>query len=167
MITSRFLYAVVAIHLFLTALYATHFVEWGPSNMLAKTSFAWGEFTGSSNIYSFFAPYVGEQTNVIYTVVDSSGSQQVYRLTGHSREILNRLNTAYNFLSLSETHDVLCQSFAIQVFSRFPSASIVRVHIIKQTMPSMEQQKAGGQIRWQTMFYKDYSRTSGHEPTKQ
>ncbi len=150
----------LGVHLFLTALYASRFAEWGAVNPVTNTTFACGEYTGSSNVYGFFAPRIGEQTSVIYTLVDSSMSQRVCQLQGRSFEFKNRLNTIYNFLSLKESYDVLCKSFAIQMLDQHPDAIIVRVHIIRQAMPSMEQFRQGQKIHWETIFVKDYARSN-------
>jgi hypothetical protein len=159
-VMSRFLLLPLGIHLLFTALYAARFAEWGPVNPLNNFSFAWGEYTGSSNVYGFFAPRIGEQTTVIYTLVDSLANQRVCQVEGHSPEFKNRINTIYNFLSLEESYAVLCKSFAIQMFKQHPEAMVVRVHIVRQAMPTMEQYQAGQKIQWQTIFFKDYARTN-------
>lgn len=150
----------LGVHLLFTALYAARFAEWGAVNPVTNTTFAWGEYTGSSNVYGFFAPRIGEQTSVIYTLVDSMANQKICQLQGRSFEFKNRLNTVYNFLSLKESYDVLCKSFAIQMLKQHPEAVIVRVHIIRQAMPTMEQYRTGQTIHWETIYIKDYARSS-------
>jgi hypothetical protein len=155
---TKILLGFALLHITLMALYAAHFAEWGSRNTLTKTTSAIGDFTNSNAVYSFFAPYIGEQVNVIYTVVDSAGLQTVHRLPFSSREIENRVNTIYNFLYMSEAHLVLCRSFAEQVFQLFPKAHLVRVHVIKQSMPTMAAFKNGEKTRWETLFFKDFER---------
>ena len=75
-------------------------------------------------------------------------------------ESLNRINTTYHFLDLKESESVLCRSFGQEIFRRFPDAVRVRVHVVRQTLPTLSEARNGQKPRWETQFFKDYVRDS-------
>ncbi len=148
-----------AIHLLLSVLSAAHFGEWGVDRRIVDPLYYCGEFTGSSNIYSFFAPFVGEQVSVLYTLADSSGKQQPWMLEGPNREINTRITTIYNFLNLPEGKDLFCRSFGNNALRLNPNVTITRVCVIQQRMPSLEMFRDSMQIpRWEPVSTHDYAR---------
>lgn len=153
--------ALAGIHLLLATLSAAHFSQWNHwprpvNNALHQL----GEFTGSSHLYSFFAPFVGEQVSVLYTLVDSTGQQQPWMMQGKTHESHTRITTSYNFLNLAEGEPIFCQSFGNNALRLHPTARWVRVCVVQQTMPSLTMARDSGVVpRWQPLLIHDYQRT--------
>lgn len=152
--------ACAAVHLFLCALSAAHFNEWGLFNrQTTDPLYYWGEFTGSSNIYSFFAPFVGEQISVLYTLADTTGRQRPWMLEGNTREATTRFTTVYNFLNMPESQRILCSSFGNNALRLCPDASMVRLTVIQQTMPDLQTARQTGAVPcWKPLYAHTYQR---------
>lgn len=149
------------LHLLLAALSAAHFAEWGfVSRKVSDPLHQWGEFTGSSNIYSFFAPFVGEQVSVLYTLADSNLlHQHTWMLEGRTHESHTRVTTMYNFLGMEEASEAFCRSFGNNALRLHPEATFARVSVIRQTMPKLEIARLTGAVpRWEPLFSHDYQR---------
>jgi hypothetical protein len=148
-------------HLLLSILFASHYGEWGIQGKLSSFLLYEGEFTGSSNIYSFFAPRVGDQTSVLYTLGDNTGEQKKWLLSGKTPEINTRIATAYNFLRLPDGGKLFSRNFGNTALRLNPTASVVRVCVIQQTMPSLIAYRDSAiQPRWEPVFTFDYKRNN-------
>ena len=72
------------------ALFASHFAEWGnPRSAVTKTLSTIGDYSGSNNIFSFFAPGLSDQPYVIYNIKDTLQKEQVIELKGSSPDFTN------------------------------------------------------------------------------
>ena len=151
--------ALFGLHLLLSLLFAGRFGEWGIQGNFGNFLLFEGEFTGSSNIYSFFAPRVGDQISVLYTLADSMGVQKNWLLRGKTPEINTRIATVYNFVRLPETDKLFSRNFGNTALRLNPTASVVRVSVIQQTMPSLQNYKnAAVKPRWEHIAAYDYKR---------
>lgn len=151
--------ALFGLHLLLAALFAGHFGDWGLDFPGGRQLFYWGEFTGSSNLYSFFAPRVGDQASVLYTLADSTGNQQPILLETPSKEVGIRVATIYNFVRLPEGSSLFSRSFGNTILRLHPEARATRVSLIQQTMPSMRAfRDSMQQPRWEMVEWRDYIR---------
>lgn len=147
------------LHLLLAALFAAHFGDWGLDYTGGRQLFYWGEFTGSSNLYSFFAPRVGDQASVLYTLADSSGRQQPILLETPTKEVGIRVATIYNFVRLPEGSSLFSRSFGNTILRLHPEARAARVSLIQQTMPSMTAfRDSMARPRWEMVEWRDYIR---------
>ncbi len=147
------------LHLVLAILFIAHFGDWGLKNNISNYLFYLGEFTGSSNIYSFFAPQVGDQISVLYTLVDSSGKEKPWMLQGETPEVNTRIATVYNFVRLPEGEELFCRSFGNNALRMNPDANKVRVLIIQQTMPTLKAYSDSLLMpRWEPISMHDYIR---------
>lgn len=148
------------LHLLLATLSAAHLNEWGlVGRQVTDPLHYWGEFTGSSNIYSFFAPLVGEQVSVLYTLVDSTGCQKPWMLEGSTHETHTRVTTMYNFLNMPEGGYAFCGSFGNSALRLNPDAVFARVTVIRQTMPNLTMARDSGATPWwQPIYSLDYQR---------
>jgi hypothetical protein len=150
---------VAALHLLLSLCSVLHLNQGVLPDRLGKLLYTWGEFTGSSNIYSFFAPFVGEQVSVLYTLVDSSGVQKTWMLEGANHEADTRISTIYNFVRMKDGEDLFCKSFGNTALRLNPQAQLVGVSIIEQSMPSLLNFHDSTQVpRWQHILKRDYAR---------
>jgi len=150
-------YALAAFHLLMVALYATHFAAWGNAdNKVFDTMGKVGKFTGSNNIFSFFAPGISDQPYVVYAIKDSTGKEQLIDLTGNSLDFTNRLNNIYGYLTLPEARSVLSASMAQTILNLHPSASEIRVAMVVQKIPTIDEYNQGNRVQWQFWFQKDF-----------
>ena len=84
----------------MTALFAAHFVEWG---YIKKPPVAFlstlGNYTGSNNIFSFFAPGLSNQPYVVYVEKDVQGDEKrliLRELAGFSQPHYQHLRISYD-----------------------------------------------------------------------
>jgi hypothetical protein len=160
----KILYILAALHLLMIVLYASHFAGWGmPSHPVSKVLAAAGNYTGSNNIFSFFAPGLSDQPYVIYAVKDSTNKEQILDLTGHSPDFTNRINNIYGYLTLPEARSVLSASLAHFILDNEPAAKKIRVAMVVQQIPQMDEYREGNRSRWRFWFHRDFQRdSSGH-----
>lgn len=152
-------YLFAGLHLLMVALYAAHMAEWGPANSRAFNAISTvGNFTGSNNIFSFFAPGLSNQPYVIYTLKDSSGKEKLVDLTGTSPDFSNRITDIYGFLTIEESRSLLSMCLAQTVLNQYPRAKTVRVSMIVQYIPTMKDYRSGKRSTWRFWFNSDYER---------
>lgn len=144
-------------HLLIAALHAAHFEEWPlHKKQLVKSIAAYGDYTGAGNIFSFFAPQVGNEIAVIYTLAGKDQSQQVTRLEGSNTECNRRIQTIYNFFSIEEACPLLAQSCASYILRRHPGSQMARVTVVTQSVPGMQEYREGARPQWAPFLVKDY-----------
>ena len=145
-------------HLLIAALNAAHMKEWFSTTPRILTLIeTYADFTGAGNIYSFFAPRIGNEIAVIYTVADGS-DQQVIRLEGENTECNRRIQTMYNFFSIDEAQPLLARSFASYMMRQYPAADMVRVTVISKQVPDMAATRDGAIAKWEPILIKNYKR---------
>ncbi|HEX5150642.1 MAG TPA: hypothetical protein VFW07_04305 [Parafilimonas sp.] len=151
-------FALAAIHLVMIALYSTHFADWGNmDNPASKTLATVGRYTGSNNIFSFFAPGLSDQPYVVYNVKFKDSSERYIDLTGKSPDFTNRINNIYGYLTIPEARAVLSASLAQNIKERYPGAAKIRVAMVVQQIPDMTAYRAGKRSHWKFWFQRDFS----------
>lgn len=155
--TKQFCWLLLAgFHLTIAALHAAHLEEWTDQKpWLLKQLTAYGDFTGSGNIFSFFAPNIGNEIAVVYTLGDGR-HQEVTRLEGANTECNRRIQTIYNFFSIEEAQPLLAKSCAAYMLRQYPSSNVVRVTVIDKKIPEMAAFRAGSQPKWAPFLVKDF-----------
>ncbi|WP_153796950.1 hypothetical protein [Foetidibacter luteolus] len=152
-------YALAALHLVMVMLFAGHFAEWNKMNTKVFSAISnVGKYTGSNNIFSFFAPGVYDQPYVVYTVKDTLGTEKIIDITGRCADFTNRLNNIYGYLTLPEARSVLSASLAQTVLNIQPSASQIRVAMVVQKIPSIQDYNNGKRVQWQYWFHNDFQK---------
>ena len=147
-----------AFHLLVAALHAAHMEEWpGHTSWLMKRLSAYGDYTGTGNIFSFFAPNIGNEIAVVYTIADKK-KQQVTRLEGANTECNRRIRTIYNFFSISEAQPLLASSCASYMLHRYPESEMIRVTVIGRQVPDMRAFRSGAIPKWEPFLVKDYKK---------
>ena len=150
-------FGLAAIHLLMIALYSTHFADWGNIQNPGLTALgAVGRYTGSNNIFSFFAPGISDQPYVIYNVQFKDSSEKYIDLTGKSADFTNRINNIYAYLTIPEARPVLSASLAQNVAERYPDAAKIRVAMVLQQIPYMEEYRNGQRSHWRFWFKNDF-----------
>jgi hypothetical protein len=148
---------IAVVHLLIAALHAAHLEEWpGHTQALIKGLATYGDYTGAGNIFSFFAPRVGNEIAVIYTLAAGDSSQQVVRLEEGNTECNRRIQTIYNFFSIEEACPLLAQSCASYMLRRHPGNSLVRVTVVTKNVPGMQEYREGARPQWTPFLVKDY-----------
>lgn len=151
-------FALAIVHLLMVCLYATHFADWGNmENPATKTLATAGRYTGSNNIFSFFAPGLSDQPYVVYNVKFKDGRESVIDLTGKSPDFTNRVNNIYGYLTLPEARPLLSASLAQGMLQRYPGASRIRVAMVVQQIPDMEAYRQGERSHWRFWFQQDFA----------
>jgi hypothetical protein len=150
-------FVLAAVHLFMVALYATHFADWGHTeNPAAKTLATVGSYTGSNNIFSFFAPGLSDQPYVVYAVKFKNGKERFIDLKGSSPDFTNRVNNIYGYLTLNEARPILSASLAQSMLQRYPDAAKIRVAMVVQQIPDMQEFRSGERSHWRFWFQNDF-----------
>ena len=151
-------FALAAIHLVMIGLYSTHFADWGNSeNPALKTLGTVGRYTGSNNIFSFFAPGLSDQPYVIYNVKFKDSSERYIDLTGKSPDFTNRINNIYGYLTIPEARPIISASLAQNIAARYPDAAKIRVAMVVQQIPDMTAYNTGTRSHWKFWFQNDFS----------
>lgn len=154
----KIIFLLAALHLLMVILFASHFTDWGKQeHPVAKTLGAIGHYTGSNNIFSFFAPGLSDQPYVVYAVKDKKGKEHFIDLAGSSPDFANRINNIYGYLTLPEARSVLSASLAHSVLQRFPEADKIRVAMVIQQIPNMKAFREGQRSQWHFWFHRDFS----------
>ena len=149
--------SIALFHLTVAALHAAHLKEWDhhPSWLSA-----YGDFTGAGYIFSFFAPRIGNEIAVVYTIADGRTEQSVTRLEGENTECNRRIQTIYNFFSIEEAQPLLARSCAAYVLKPYPDGTMVRVTVISKVVPDMAGYRQGAAPKWEPFLVKDYRKKS-------
>jgi hypothetical protein len=147
--------SLAAVHLLIAGLHAAHMKEWySGKNWLG----AYADFTGTGNIFSFFAPHIGNEIAVVYTIADGKSHQQVTRLEGANTECNRRIQTVYNFFSIDEAQSLLAKSCASYIMRQYPEGEMVRVTVISKQIPDMYSFRQGAIPKWEPFLVKNYKK---------
>jgi hypothetical protein len=147
------------VHLVLVILGATNW-SGPPDDRLPGKVFRVGRaMTGSDSGYGFFAPDVGCDLRVRFTLIDAAGRRWNDELdSGTSLE--SRLRVS-NVLSLVHEEDLrrdLAGSLAGTMLARNPTAQKVIVRIDIFDPPTMEEYRAGEKAEWELLYQATVSR---------
>jgi len=157
-IKHKIYFGLAAVHLLMVALFATHFADWGNmQNPVVKTLATAGRYTGSNNIFSFFAPGLSDQPYVVYTVQFNDSTEKYIDLTGTSPDFTNRVNNIYGYLTIPEVRPLVAACLAQGMVQRYPEAAKVRVAMVVQQIPGMEEYRAGERSHWKFWFQRDFA----------
>ena len=155
----KLLYCLAFLHLFMVTLFSGHFAAWGPLQSRAFKAFATiGHYSGSNNIFSFFAAELSNQPYVIYTVKDADGKEKMIDFTGRSPDFANRINDIYGYLTVEESRPVLSACLAKAMLRQYPDAQKIRVSMVVQYIPSMREYRNNKRSVWHFWFSKDFQR---------
>jgi hypothetical protein len=116
----------------------------------------YGTMSGADAGYNFFAPRVGSQIRVVFTLTDREGRTWKDALEGDTnQEVRLRLGSLSSLFPMgfecegeALRHD-LCASWAATVLSRHPDAEEAEVRVEKYEVPPMAEYRAGSRPRWQ------------------
>ncbi|SFD20872.1 hypothetical protein SAMN05518672_1011053 [Chitinophaga sp. CF118] len=153
--------SLASFHLLVAGLHAAHLKEWFAKKSWFLTQLeAYADFTGAGNIFSFFAPHIGNEIAVVYTIADVQSQQRVTRLEGANTECNRRIQTVYNFFSIDEAQSLLAKSCASYMMRQYPEGEMVRVTVISKQVPDMSAFRQGATAKWEPILIKNYKRTN-------
>lgn len=125
--------------------------------------------SGAGDSYSFFAPAVGPQLRVRFTLSTPKGERSEETLeTGKSREVSFRLGnlagTVYVVAKRSDVRRAFLGALAASRLSAHPEVNLVQVSIEEWEMPTMAEYRVGARPRWRSLQDATFERTSRGEP---
>jgi hypothetical protein len=156
----KFFYALAVLHVIMIGLFASHFAEWGNPKPVTKSLSTIGTYTGSNNIFSFFAPALSDQPYVVYAIKDTSDKEHFIDLKGDSPDFSKRINNIYGWLTIPEARPVIAAGLARFVLNRFPEAQKIRIAMVVQQIPDMKEFSEGERCKWRFWFNRDFQRDS-------
>jgi hypothetical protein len=155
--TRRHLLATLAAacHLGLVVCGASKLVFWGQPSQGSPPRAAlrlYGALSGAENGYAFFAPGIGPQVRVTFTLTDAAGRTWTDTLDrGMTREGALRVGSGVALASEPAYRDDLFRSWAGAMFGRHPDARKVTVRLQEYDPPTMAEYRAGVRPRWETI----------------
>jgi hypothetical protein len=153
----KIVYLIAFVHLCITILFAAHFAAWCPRNYkIVNALETVGNYTGSNNIFSFFAPELSNQPYVIYTIQDDKGKEKVIDFTSKSPDFTNRINDIYGYLTIKESRTILSACLAQSVLKKYPEAKKIKVTMVVQYIPTMQAFTKGARSQWRFWFNTDF-----------
>ena len=160
-IKHKICYGLALLHMVMVALFASHFSEWCKTgHSVMKTATTFGDYSGSNNIFSCFAPGLSDQPYVVYAIKDTAGKEHVIDLKGNSPDFTNRINNIYGYLTLKEGRSIFSASLAQFVMNRYPSSNKIRVAMVVQQIPDMNEFRNGKRCQWHFWFHRDFQKDS-------
>jgi hypothetical protein len=152
-------YALAILHVIMIGLFASHFAEWGNSDRKSTKALSTiGSYTGSNNIFSFFAPALSDQPYVVYAIKDSSDKEHFIDFKGDSPDFSKRVNNIYGWLTIPEARPVIAAGLANFMLKQYPSANKVRIAMVVQQIPDMKEFASGERCKWRFWFNSDFQR---------
>jgi hypothetical protein len=117
----------------------------------ALQTYCW--LSGANTGYGFFAPGVAPQMRATFTLLDSAGrSRTVGPEEGSNMEVTHHLATINHLLSYPAVRGAICASWSGRMFSRYPDAEQIVVHVEMYALPTMDQYRTGHSPRWVTVY---------------
>lgn len=150
--------ALAMLHLLIAACFAAHMGDWGGNSRIMKSLRIYSSYTGAGNVYSFFAPAIGPETQVMYTLVYPDGSQTVTRLENDNHERNMRIETMYNFFGIDGAKNPMAHSCSSYMLTLHPDVIAIRFMALVRGMPDMKSYREGIRPRWEVYYSKDFKK---------
>ena len=154
-------FGLAGLHLVMIALFASHFAQWGKADSpIWKVLSTAGNYTGSNNIFSFFAPALSDQPYVVYAVKDTLQKEHIIDLKGKSPDFSKRMNNIYGYMTIAEARPVIAAGLARFVLNLYPASEKIRIAMVIQQIPGMKEYSNGKRCQWHFWFHRDFQRDS-------
>lgn len=129
----------------------------------------YGAMTGADAGYSYFAPHVGSELRVRFTLSDGRGREWEDDLTGRmNHEGRLRVGSMTGLFSPEPAREALrhdlAASWAATVFGRHPDARTVVVRVGVHEVPSMADFRAGRRPAWTDVFAATFTSQNADAP---
>jgi hypothetical protein len=144
--------ATAACHLLLVVSGAARFFPACLGERAQQAVEVYGEYSGSSSGYGFFAPSVGAQWDAKFScyAADGRGWEDDAVMPGN-REVQLRVSTLLGMFGDSKLQEMLAASWAAREFSKYPEAVLVNVHVRAYLLPTMAEYRQGARPAWLTL----------------
>jgi hypothetical protein len=127
----------------------------GPPGRLLE---AYGQWSGASSQFAFFAPEVTPSVRVSFELGLDSGERVLETLaTGDDVMNVRTYCLALNFHLLGR-HDDLARAWAAKMFGRHPEARSLTLRLEQFRLPSMERYHAGERPGWSERYQAHFER---------
>ena len=127
----------------------------GPPGRLLE---AYGQWSGASSQFAFFAPEVTPSVRVTFELELDSGERVLDTLEGADDAMNVRTYClAINFHLLGR-HDTLARAWAAKMFGRHPEARALTLRLEQFQLPSMERYHAGERPGWSERYQARFER---------
>lgn len=159
----KFFWSLIAIfHLFLVLISVSHLEPESIPGIVGKTIGFYGEMSGATAGYGFFAPGVGSTLRVKLFVTDAKGNEQEESLLSNpTNETKLRVGNLVDWF-WKNTSDKEKRSFAgswaAKAFSKSPDAKMVRVKVEHYFLPSLKRYRAGERPEWRNYYEATFKR---------
>jgi hypothetical protein len=144
--------ALAACHLLLVVSGAARFFPACLGERTRQAVDVYGEYSGSSNGYGFFAPSVGAQWDATFSCYGAAGpGWEDDAVMPGNREVQLRVSTMLSMFGEPELQEMLAASWAAREFSKYPDAVLVNVHVRAYVLPTMAEYRNGARPAWLTV----------------
>lgn len=152
---SRIARCLLAIHIAAVAFGATTLWE-ANADKLGPIPQIYGEVTGASHSYGFFAPRVASPSRVMAWVYLHNGEVIESNMDNLGREGAFRLS-GYRDVNLDEQQAkamkrLTSAQISARLFDKYPNAVRVKVQTQAKLIPKMSQVRSGEKSRWITLY---------------
>ena len=157
-------------HLALVVAGAAHLTShWLRAPVVGRGLRFYDALSGAGDSYSFFAPAVGPQLRVRFTLSTRQGDRFEETLeNGKSREVGFRLGnlaaTVYIVAKRADVRRAFLGALAASRLGAHPEANHVQVSIEEWEMPTMAAYRVGARPRWSSLYDATFVRTSTSQP---
>lgn len=155
--------AVASVHLLIVFIGAADFHPWSRLGRVGRSVEYYGNLSGASSGYGFFAPGVGSQLRARFVANEKQSSIAETSLeTGRSHESDIRIGNIVGWFWNDQT-DInlkrsLAASWAGKIFGRYPTADNVVVHLDTYELVSMEEYADGKRSYWKPFYQAKFLR---------
>lgn len=143
-------------------------VEFSDKYWWARAINYYGEISGSTFGYGFFAPGVSSQIRAVFDVVESDSSRRTRQLKENSnREVDLRIGDIIEQFVGEDREDpmgfqrALSASLSGAVFAEHPGAKSVTIRLEKFEPISMEEFRSGRRPSWESLYSAEFINRKG------
>lgn len=154
---------VALFHLVLVGLGAVRLTP-HPEETLGKILSVYGWLSGSSGVYNFFAPGVGQGIRVEFDLIEPKDNKKLTVALEGKTNREAELRTANIIEFMMQTVDdevlrrILSASWAAKVLSRYPDKTAVTVRVETLDIPTMSEYRRGIRFDWAPLYEAKFSR---------
>lgn len=135
-----------------------------PEGFWAPALDFYGELSGASSGYGFFAPGVHSQVRALFEITTQEGKTKLLLEDGVIHEVDLRVGDIVDQFGNEDTDDAmkfqrtLAASLAGAVFGRHPEASAVRISLERWDPVSMEDYRKGARSTWIPLYSAQFTK---------
>jgi hypothetical protein len=151
------------VHLVLVAIGAGHLSFWNLGEAGSWLQ-SYGEFTGSSRTYTFFAPGVADSVRARFDLYGEDGelvatdSLQPGTTREANLRVINIIEYLQNDLDDNNYRHLLALSWTGKMFARHPSAVSAVLRVETFDVPSMKEFREGLRYDWEPIYQAKFAR---------